>query len=130
MIQVPPEFKRWVSGLKGLQPTAAEVTLWEQVRDVMFERTQRYVHVWHYKGGDLKRSGRVEPGQVMGPLVTAEVKYGGVPGRYHGVVDYAGYELARGGSHDFFQLAQNDVEAMFSAAVGEMAKAMIERSVR
>ena len=76
----------------------------ESVLAEFFADTQARTHVI---SGSLKASGQPQS-DYDGDLWTGEVTYGGVmwrtptPGPPNDPVDYAIYEMARGGDHDFF----------------------------
>lgn len=125
-VQVPQEFRRWVEGLTGGIPVTAEAALlWTAVGETMFIKTQEFVHVL---SGDLKASGRLVETQVDGHLATFEIEYGGTATGTH-TVDYAPYEIARGGTHDFPARAARATEEMFEGAVSDMLLKMIEDAV-
>ena len=76
----------------------------EEVLKAMFVLTQAATHVI---SGSLKASGTMES-DFNKYIWTGRIMYGGalhrtaVPGPPNPLVDYAIYEMQRGGSHDFF----------------------------
>lgn len=87
-------------------PDFETVGAMEQVLAVMFHNTQLLTHVI---SGSLKASGRTSS-DYDGNTWEGEIIYGGPlfgtphPGPPHDPVDYAIYEMNRGGGHDFFRL--------------------------
>ncbi|HEV2927248.1 MAG TPA: hypothetical protein VGW74_01035 [Propionibacteriaceae bacterium] len=90
---------------------------WEQATERFYDHTQRFVHVDTVA---LKRSGRFEVSRVAHRAI-GEVIYGGRFG-----VDYALFEMGRGGSHDALQLGMNVSAATYQATVGDMVMAALE----
>ena len=91
------EFTKELSRL-GSQPNPRMISALEDVLDETFLGTQALVHVITGSlRGSGKTSSKYEPGQWSGMI-----EYGGPsPGFPNNPVDYAIYERARGGSHDF-----------------------------
>lgn len=103
----------------GVDVTEDEEMLFEQAVDYLFNQTQNRVHVL---SGDLKASGR-ERVWREGPAVFGEIEYGG------GEVDYAWFEMRRGGSHDFMSPAVVATERLFGAALEEAVDSMMRRAL-
>lgn len=102
----------WIRGLDRMdEPDEHAETLWRQATDVMFDRSQSYVHVIT---GELKASGRVNMGRRTHELI-GEVAYGGTP-----ECDYAVYEFARGGSHDALLRAFQTTGQVFERTLGQI----------
>ena len=100
------QYDKWVSGLGDMDSLEPEtVEIWQQATEYFFGRTQERVHILT---GALKTSGQYEM-ETDGAQVDGVVSYGG------GVVDYAAYELRRGGSHDFLNEPFRDTEDHFRA---------------
>lgn len=102
-------FDSWVRGLERVGneiPREAEEE-WEQAVEMLFGGTQQYAHV---VSGDMVTGGEMAMHREGDQLV-GEISYGGnrrsdaKPWWKHQYVDYVEYELRRGGSHDFFQVA-------------------------
>lgn len=107
-VTVSDDLAKWVNGLSDFEIGDPALEQWQQVADVFFERTQRFVHII---SGDLKTSGKEEV-SVDRKTVNADTTYGGVFGT-RGPVDYAVYELANGGAHDFFTRALTSTASEF-----------------
>lgn len=90
---------------------------WEQTTERFYDHTQRFVHI---DSADLKRSGRYATYRVV-HRAFGEVIYGGRFG-----VDYAVFEMGRGGSHDALQLGMNVTSATYAATVGNMVIGALE----
>lgn len=86
---------------------------WKQATEAMFDASQEVVHVIT---GNLKASGRIEVTPELGAVV-GEVAYGGEVG-IDRFVDYAEYEAARGGEHDYLLRAFLETEDQFMEAMG------------
>jgi hypothetical protein len=98
------QFDRWVEGLADMDSVEPEaVEIWEQATEYFYGRTQEAVHILT---GDLKASGEYEI-EPNGTTVEGVVSYGNED------VDYAIYELRRGGDHDFLNGAFADTEDHF-----------------
>lgn len=95
-ITADPTLKRWIGGLGGLTVNGAAVDAWRAAGDIYFSSTQELVHVL---SGDLRRSGRSTI-DFDKTTITNTITYGGAFGA-GGQVNYALYEIRRGGSHDF-----------------------------
>lgn len=108
---VPSEFQRWAATFDNLpEALDGQSELWTLAGEVFFANTQQATHVIT---GDLRASGQLHTGVgADGPEAT--VTYG------NSTVDYAEYERARGGSHDFLQVAFERSEATWSAALESM----------
>lgn len=101
-------------------PSYRGVAHLENVLDRLFEETQRDVHVIT---GSLRASGKTSS-NVREHVWTGEIIYGGsAPGFPRSPVEYAVYERARGGSHDFLSrisvLDDAFREAVLSALRGD-----------
>lgn len=121
-LSVSRELKDWVDGLSDFDLGDAALTEWHAANETFFDRTQRYVHIL---SGDLKTSGRVHS-EVDGKTLVGFTEYGGVQGT-RGEVDYAIYEIARGGSHDFIGRAlagstASYLEGLYQAIHAQMKK--------
>lgn len=76
----------------------AATTALERTLTVQFAATQQRVHV---DTGSLRGSGEIDSDYVAGRW-SGQITYGGPsPGFVNDPVDYAVYEAARGGAHDF-----------------------------
>lgn len=96
--------KNWIADLaESAEPYEATVKL-EGVLQAAFGETQAATHVIT---GSLKASGKTESDMHEDEWV-GTIEYGGElwavpsPGPARDPVDYAIYEMARGGDHDFF----------------------------
>lgn len=78
-------------------PDRAKAAL-DEVLGMAFEDTQAKTHVIT---GSLKASGKMEV-SVDGDEWKGTITYGGASGGPINPVNYAIYEMARGGAHDFF----------------------------
>lgn len=121
-VTVSEDLERWVRGLTDFGLDSAALDEWYQANDAFFERTQRFVHIL---SGDLKRSGTMDV-EIEGKTLVGATTYGGTQGT-EGPVDYAIYELAAGGSHDFIGRALASSTDLFrdgvrAAIVAQMAK--------
>jgi hypothetical protein len=105
----PPQVKAWSRGMKDGEKHVFDAadTHWQAAADVLFDRSQQYVHVIT---GNLKASGRSRVYRLAKSTV-AEIAYGG------GSVDYAGYEEARGGDHAYLSRAAEVTSQMFRVAM-------------
>lgn len=113
-------YRDWISGLKDMDSLDGEaIAIWEQATENFFGRTQEYAHILT---GAMKESGRYQM-QVGGLRIDGEVIYGNAE------AFYTVYELARGGDHDFFELAMNDVESHFQEQFERALKAQIENKI-
>lgn len=90
---------------EGARPPSFKITAkFEAVLGQAFAHTQAQTHII---SGSLKASGHTSS-DFDGDTWSGTVAYGGplwaspVPGPPHDPVDYAIYEKARGGAHDFF----------------------------
>lgn len=123
-VEISANWDRWVEGFSNLtdevEPYAART--FEEAAEVMFSRSQTYAHVI---SGDMLSTGRVEMDEGRDE-VEARVVYGGVPGRSGRIVDYAGFENARGGSHAFLDRAWEATESLFAAALPEAWEAVTQ----
>lgn len=96
--------KHWIARLEGAQPSYKSTTMLEELLKAAFEETQARTHVIT---GSLKASGKTET-DFGDDIWTGYIIYGGAlwktatPGPPHDPVDYAIYEMARGGEHDFY----------------------------
>lgn len=79
-------------------PDAKTVAALDSVLTAGFLDTQSRTHVL---SGSLKASGRMESGVEDGEW-QGTISYGGASAGPNSVVDYAIYEMQRGGEHDFF----------------------------
>lgn len=129
-IEISAVFAAWRSGLRDMAVSEGMVKEWAQVNDVMFANTQRYVHVYPVRGGSLKASGKTETKRGGAGTIVGETTYGGGTGVHGRKVDYAIYEIARGGSHDFITLALNDTQSVFTEGVGQIAVNEILRRLK
>lgn len=125
-VKIPDEFKKWRTGLDHFTLADADTVLWDQANDYAFSETQRRVHVL---SGDLKRSGRQDKAQIDGLTLIGGFTYGGVPGQFHKIVNYAEYELARGGTHDFITPSVVAFRRRYEEAILEIAIRAVKRSV-
>lgn len=114
-VTVSANWDRWVAGFQNLADDAADVaeSEFEAAAEVLLSRSQTYAHVL---SGDMMSTGRLKVGR-SGDEVTATVEYGGIPGASGRMVNYAGIENARGGSHAFMDRAVESTERMFSDAM-------------
>lgn len=118
--RTPPEVRAWARGMRNGEEhvyTAAAVH-WAAAGDVLFSRSQEYVHVIT---GNLKASGRQRTYRLARGFV-AEIAYGG------GAVDYAGYEEARGGDHAYLSRAVETSTRLFDRSMGLIFETAMERS--
>lgn len=117
-INTPMSFQRWSLGANAIAGGFARHggATWKMANDHFFAETQRFVHV---VSGDLKRSGHHDI-HTQQNRVVATVEYGGEG------VDYAAYELNRGGSHDFLALGWEASQDVFQAAFGDTWKRVVE----
>lgn len=106
---VPPEWRAWRQGFGDMEKQAIKYgfVLWQAATEVFFDRTQEAVHIL---SGDLKRSGEMSV-RPYGRTIVGEVTYGNEE------VDYAPYEIARGGSHDFMTIGWSRAEQVFDSAL-------------
>lgn len=118
--RTPKEVRAWAAGLRDGEKhvTAAAMVYWAAAGDVLFDRSQEYVHIL---SGNLKASGRQRTFKTP-QGVTFEVVYGG------GEVDYAIYEIARGGDHDFLGRAVEVSTRIFDQAMVKIFDDAMERS--
>ena len=96
---------KWAADIKDLAgPPHKPVGEMESVLSAAFAVTQAKTHV---VTGSLKASGKTNS-EFEDDVWTGEISYGGAlwktpaPGPPNNPVDYAIYEMARGGDHDFF----------------------------
>jgi hypothetical protein len=80
------------------KPSLTAITELESVWAAMFAQTQMKTHIIT---GSLKASGRPET-DYNGFEWSGAIYYGGPSGGINNPVEYAIYEMARGGSHNFF----------------------------
>lgn len=123
-IEVSQEMHRWVAALGDFQLDDAALTEWHAANDKFFDRTQRYVHVL---SGDLKTSGRMSS-DVDGKRLVGSTEYGGTTGT-EGQVDYAIYEIARGGSHDFIGRALASATDDFQEGLKKAITAQMKKNL-
>lgn len=99
---------RWLNRLED-EPTELTVQEFEGIATAMFQTTQLFVHAEGVSEGGYVRTGSL---RASGKLTSRRrdkgwamtIKYGGQSeGFPHDPVNYAVFELARGGSHDFFE---------------------------
>lgn len=97
--------KNWVKSIKGTAgPPHKVVGELEALLQSAFAETQASTHVIT---GSLKASGKTET-DFDGEEWSGAIEYGGIlwktaaPGPPNDPVDYAIFEMARGGEHDFF----------------------------
>lgn len=81
-------------------PTHKTVFALETVLKTAFLDTQEKVHVIT---ASLKMSGKTSSDFTADDEWTGEITYGGVSAGVNNPVDYALYEMERGGEHDFFR---------------------------
>lgn len=97
-VRVTVDDDRFDAALRGLLDMGATLGRLEQVLVQQFAATDAQVHV---DTGSLRASGEVDSDYAAGRW-QGQVSYGGPsPGFENDPVDYAGYERARGGLHDF-----------------------------
>ncbi len=120
-IEVDPLMGAWVRALSSFEVDDVAVREWQAVNDVYFSRTQQYAHVL---SGDMKRSGRQET-RTAGRQIITETVYGGVSGSQGRPVDYAIYEIRRGGSHDFIGRALNATATTFQQGLQDAVTAQM-----
>lgn len=103
---VPRELTGWKRGFEKLpvEIAVAGTEMWKAATDVLFDRSQQYVHVIT---GDLKSSGTSRTYIAEGSQLVGEVSYG------NDQVDYAQYEEDRGGEHAYLQRAWLDSQTTF-----------------
>lgn len=96
---------RWAVAMRGYAgPPHKPVGKLEGVLAAAFAETQAATHILT---GSLKASGKTDS-DFDGDVWEGSITYGGVlwrapfPGPANDPVDYAIYEMARGGDHDFF----------------------------
>lgn len=105
---------RWIGILESFdEPTAEQERMWRQATEVMFDRSQQYVH---RDTAALQASGRYAAHRERRAVV-GEVTYGNTQ------VDYALFEAKRGGSHDYFARAFVATTRVFKATLGDMLEA-------
>lgn len=109
-IETPTSFRQWSLGARALAGgfRGAGGPLWAAANDTFFGYTQEFVHVL---SGDLKATGRQEI-HLEGSRVVATVEYGSDE------VDYAQFEIDRGGEHDFMGRAWLSSQPVFEAVFG------------
>lgn len=97
--------KNWVVAMRGYAgPPHKPVGKLEEILAAAFVETQAATHILT---GSLKASGKTDT-DFDGDVWEGSITYGGVlwrspfPGPANDPVDYAIYEMARGGDHDFF----------------------------
>jgi hypothetical protein len=133
-IRIYPDarFVRWVHNFNGLGRgplPRGTVEAWRTATEVFFGATQQMIHV---DSGDLLGSGKMEIEDETHESVTAAVTYGGgrksdaKPWWKHQEIDYAKYELGRGGSHDFFARAAQKTHKRLQQGAGNALVKMME----
>lgn len=109
----------WVRGTTAfgkLLDTRLQVKLLNAL-DATFDMTQELVHIIT---GSLRGSGRKEIEQTGAATFRVAVIYGGpAPGFPNDPVDYAIFEMARGGSHDFMTPAVVATEHEYPRAMAD-----------
>lgn len=105
-LMISGELNRWIVGMAVASEAAAQVgkRRWQAATDVMFDRSQAYVHVI---SGELKASGYAE----------ADVDGSDLHGMVIYEADHAMPEHDRGGEHAYLQLAANDTMELFEQAL-------------
>lgn len=106
-IEISPQFDRWIRGFGDLPVELEEEVRrpWQQAADVMFDRSQQFVHVL---SGRLKASGKEAEVSIGQGDVTATIEYD---------APYAIYEQARGGAHAFLSRAFESTSDLFEEAL-------------
>ena len=107
VVTITPNFEKWIVGMDRL-PIELEGVVerpWRAAADVMFDRSQQYVHVIT---GELKSSGKAAAVKVGPGEVTAEIEYD---------APYAIYEEQRGGSHAYLTRAFQSTSDLFEHAL-------------
>lgn len=103
---------KWIAEFDRLaNPDPEALIRWHQATEVMFDRSQQFVHVIT---AALKQSGRMDVRETRNTL-HGEITYGGTA-----ACDYAVYEFARGGSHDALARAFEVTQATFLKTLGEI----------
>lgn len=121
-----PTWAKWVKNFQHLEregldeESAAE---WLQATEIMFDRTQQLVHII---SGDLLDSGRVSITDRDKLSIESTITYGGTMGT-EGPVDYATYEIARGGNHDFLTDGYQQSQAKLQRAAGQILENRFRR---
>lgn len=107
-IKISANYERWIRGFDnvGLEVQVAGERRWKQATEVLYDRTQSFVHVL---SGDLKDSGDVEMEMGAGQLI----------GRVAYDMPYAAAEEARGGSHAYLARGWQATENVFARALPE-----------
>lgn len=112
---------RWEHGFEQLAlPHVQEAVKreWEQAVEVLFSATQSYAHVL---SGDMVDTGDYEM-SVDGTKVIGAISYGGLASSGNDV-DYTKYELARGGSHDFYARGMQKSRKRLEKGTADMLRA-------
>jgi hypothetical protein len=105
-VRVTDTIDSWIARLEeAAKPESYKSTAaLEALLAAAFADTQMRTHII---SGSLKASGKTET-DFDGDVWSGKIEYGGIlwktqaPGPPNDPVDYAIYEMARGGSHDFF----------------------------
>jgi hypothetical protein len=118
--KTPPEIRRWARGMRDFEGNLIDAAMvhWHAAADVMFGRSQEYVHI---VSGNLKSSGRSRVVKLM-HSVYCEIIYGGAD------VVYAQIEEDRGGDHAFLSRAFEATESTFSASMTAIFNDAMDRS--
>ena len=112
-IRIVPDdrFQKWARGFEVLSSEGIGdpgMEQWELAMSLFFTATNSYIHVL---SGDLKASGSKEVRREGALRIVGELSYGDEK------VDYAQYELRRGGSHDFIARGLNKTTPRLERAV-------------
>jgi len=116
-IEISRQWDEWIRGMRAIGMTfPAELAQeWQLAADLMYDRSQQYVHVIT---GQLKGSGVPPRMSMERGNVVAEVEY---------TAPYAAFEERRGGTHSFLQRAYTDVEGEFTRALGRGFDRVVRR---
>lgn len=117
-ITTPAVFDRWISGLGSLEVEAGDAVQFVMAGEFMFSETQRMAHVIT---GFMRGEGRLEPLEVSGEGIGLAIVYS---------APYTGYELARGGTHDFLSMAEETARAVFEESLVDVATEAVLRATR
>lgn len=115
-----PHWGRGFDRLDGPIPDGA-VKEWTEACEVFFGATQQYAHVL---SGDMVSSGRLSMSRGLSEI-EGLIEYNGgrrsnaKPWWKHQEIDYTQYEVARGGSHDFFRRALVKTRDHMTEAAGK-----------
>lgn len=114
-ITISPEMGRWERGFARMPIEAAAAALpgWQAAADVMFDKSQQFVHVI---SGDLKSACDGPTMSVDRGSLVAEILYD---------TDYAIYEHARGGDHAWLDRAYEATSRQFEQALGEAFERLV-----